>query len=586
MRSPTSSPRAILDRVRLARNMALLQTRAGMQMSLFPPVRNDVPIEERGAIFTKRWVVELVLNLAGYVDDQDLVSSLAVEPAAGEGAFLVPMAKRVIASCRRQGRPDRDCLPSLLAFEIDSSTAGTARVAVQRALTAMKVSAADASLLSASWIRVGDYLHEAPRLPPADFVIGNPPYVRIEDLPSTVQSFYRSSYRTMKGRADLYIGFFEAALSQLRCDGVCAFICADRWMLNQYGAPLREMISSQYAIQTVVEMHEANGFLEDVSAYPAITVIRKSEQRTVVVASADHEAERAGATALAGVIRQVSERYAPAMPKGLRAVRVEHWYHGSEPWPLVDPKDLALLRRLEDRFDVIGSEATSTRLGIGVASGCDAVFLTTDKSLVEPSRLLPLALADDLRTGSLQWSGHYLVNPWDQDGLVDLAHYPRMKHYLDKHIAKLSSRHCTREQKKRWYRTIDRVDPRLTGQFKLYFPDIKGCIHPVLDRGMTYPHHNLYFVVSDVWDLEVLGGLLMSRIAQFFVECYAVRMRGGFLRFQAQYLRRIRVPRPEDITAEQAEGLRQAFAVRNVEVATEIATEIYAAPEFLSGRQP
>lgn len=566
--------------------MASLQRHSGVQTSLFPPLRVEIPIEERGAIFTKRWVVELVLNLAGFVDDKDLVSSRAVEPAAGEGAFLIPMAERVIASCRRQGRPDRDCRESLLAFELDPSTAEAARVAVHLALIAMNVSAADASLLSTSWIRVGDYLHEAPRLPPADFVIGNPPYVRIEDLPSAVQSFYRSSYLTMKGRADLYIAFFEAALSQLRGDGVCAFICADRWMLNQYGAALRETISSHYALETVVEMHEADGFLADVSAYPAITVICKSEQRGVVVAGADREAELAGAAALAQVIRQVSAGHAPAMPKGLRAVRVEGWYHGSEPWPLVDPKDLALLRRLENRFGAVGSEATSTRVGIGVASGCDAVFLTTDKSLAEPSRLLPLALADDLRTGSLQWSGHYLVNPWDQDGLVDLAHYPRLKHYLDEHIAKLSSRHCAREQKRHWYRTIDRVDAKLTGQPKLYFPDIKGCIHPVLDRGTTYPHHNLYFVVSDVWDLEVLGGLLMSRVAQFFVECYAVRMRGGFLRFQAQYLRRIRVPRPEDITAVQAEGLRHAFGTRDVETATEIAAEIYAAPEFLSGRRP
>jgi adenine-specific DNA-methyltransferase len=50
----------------------------------------------------------------------------------------------------------------------------------------------------------------------------------------------------------------------------------------------------------------------------------------------------------------------------------------------------------------------------------------------------------------------------------------------------------------------------------------------VLDNGETYPHHNLYFIQSDDWDLEVLGGLLMSTIGQFFVESYGVRMRGGY----------------------------------------------------------
>jgi hypothetical protein len=128
---------------------------------------------------------------------------------------------------------------------------------------------------------------------------------------------------------------------------------------------------------------------------------------------------------------------------------------------------LGILRRLEANFDPIGSEATSTRVGIGVASGCDAVFLTTDSSLVESSRLLPLAIADDLRTGVMEWSGHYLVNPWDRDGLVDLGHYPLLGRYLSAHVDGLSARHCAKEQRKRWYRTIDRVDPELTSKPKL-----------------------------------------------------------------------------------------------------------------------
>jgi adenine-specific DNA-methyltransferase len=93
------------------------------------------------------------------------------------------------------------------------------------------------------------------------------------------------------------------------------------------------------------------------------------------------------------------------------------------------------------------------------------------------------------------------------------------------------------------------VTHSLTEKPKLYIADIKNQLDPVLDRGETYPHHNLYFVQSDVWDLEVLGGLLISAIGQFFMESYGVRMRGGYLRFQAQYLRRIRVPDPKSIVA-------------------------------------
>jgi len=100
-------------------------------------------------------------------------------------------------------------------------------------------------------------------------------------------------------------------------------------------------------------------------------------------------------------------------------------------------------------------------------------------------------------------------------------------------------------------------------------------LNPVLDRGATYPHHNLYFIESDVWDLEILGGLLMSAVGQFFVESYGVRMRGGYWRFQAQYLRRIRVPAPKSLSMAQAEDLRNAFNERDRALATKIALEIY-----------
>jgi hypothetical protein len=108
----------------------------------------------------------------------------------------------------------------------------------------------------------------------------------------------------------------------------------------------------------------------------------------------------------------------------------------------------------------------------------------------------------------------------------------------------------------------------LTSQAKLYIADIKETLNPVLDSGATHPHHNLYFIQSDYWDLEVLGGLLLSAVGQFFVECYGVRMRGGHLRFQAQYLRRIRVPEPCSLTEIQSGRLREAFRARDRQNAT------------------
>ncbi len=179
-------------------------------------------IEPKGVVYTKRWVVDLLLDLSGYQSDRNLVDAVAVEPAAGDGAFLGPMVERLVESCQRLGRPLTDCSKSLLAFELSITSAARARAVCRAALQAKGVKPMLAKRLAAGWVRAGDYLVESLDVT-ADFVIGNPPYVRLEDIPEETADLYRHEYPTMRGRADLYIGFFEAALRQLKDDGVCRF---------------------------------------------------------------------------------------------------------------------------------------------------------------------------------------------------------------------------------------------------------------------------------------------------------------------------------------------------------------------------
>lgn len=542
-----------------------------------PLVLGSKPSQDsHGAVYTKPWIVEFILDLASYVEAVDLGSMTAVEPAVGDGAFIIAMARRLLTSCRRYGRDIRGCRTAIKGFDLNPRSVTISRGAVENILREGGLSNDDAAELAAAWIVEGNYLFDAPGIQGVDFVIGNPPYIRLEEIGDEITVAYRAMYRTMKGRADIYVAFFEAALRQLKPGGVCAFICADRWMLNQYGGELRAFVTSAYSVDIVVEMHTANAFESDVSAYPAITVIRRAAQGSVVVARADATAESSGADALSkALLAARTEHLNGDAPAGLITSRVESWFEGNTPWPCTSPERLQILRWLEDKFDPLESTETGTKVGIGVATGRDDVFITTDPELVEPERLLPLAMGRDTLSGTLLWSGHYLVNPWDENGVVDLTQYPRLAAYFEANRDKMMARNVAQRRPMHWYRTIDRVTHSLTRRPKLYLPDIKDRIHPVLDAGTTYPHHNLYFIESDAWDLEVLGGLLLSDIGQFFVECYGVRMRGGWLRFQAQYLRRIRVPHPTAITAEHAMILRQAFHTRDCTLATEVALRVY-----------
>jgi adenine-specific DNA-methyltransferase len=140
--------------------------------------------DKKGTVYTKPWITELILDMADYKVGGDLVGRFAVEPAAGEGAFLVPTAVRLIRSARSKGGELLECQDSLLAYELDERSADIARSALMHALIEEGVPDAQADTLADGWVRVGDYLAEAAAMPRADFVVGNPPYIRLEDVPA------------------------------------------------------------------------------------------------------------------------------------------------------------------------------------------------------------------------------------------------------------------------------------------------------------------------------------------------------------------------------------------------------------------
>src|SRR5262249_11370659 len=155
------------------------------------------------------------------------------------------------------------------------------------------------------------------------------------------------AFPTMRGRADLYIAFFEASLRQLKERGVCAFICADRWMRNQYGAELRRLVTREFSVETVVEMHDAHAFHAEVDAYPAITVIRRDAQGCAVVGSIGPNLVDVEGASLADALRATARGDEPTLSVGVSMTAVANWFRGADPWPCGSPSRLALLRDLE-----------------------------------------------------------------------------------------------------------------------------------------------------------------------------------------------------------------------------------------------
>jgi hypothetical protein len=535
----------------------------------------DIPLDKSvGAVFTRPEIVARMLDLAGYVPgDKRLATTTVLEPSCGDGAFLSEVVERLIQSERISSAvPNWNDIildDAIRAIDIDEATLIEARRIVVDKLHGAGCTPLRSAELAEKWIVAGDFLlSEWPHQ--FELVVGNPPYVRIEALPPRLLKHYRDLVTTATDRADLYIAFFEKGLSLLSDTGCLAFICANRFTKNQYGRNLRRLIASHYHVRYYINLEHTQPFVSNVSAYPAVFVIDRNR----------------GTPTQATTLRNLDPETLALLSGSMTGERsntlatFSEWYPDGEPWTSTSNHLHAAQLHLEQSFPLLEDSAPGTRVGIGVATGADAVFvLSGQRQDIEESRQVPMVMASDIGTESIEWSGHYIVNPFedaDNDGLVDLARYPLLAEYLNTHADRLKSRYVAKNRPRTWYRTIDRIWAGLQRTPKIVIPDIQSGGVIGIDRGEYYPHHNVYWITSTSWNLEALRTLLRSSIVQAQVEAYSIQMRGESLRYQAQTLRRIRVPRLVDISHDLLRKLEDAATSNNQTLIDALATEAYA----------
>ncbi|RSM45596.1 hypothetical protein DMB66_50915, partial [Actinoplanes sp. ATCC 53533] len=94
----------------------------------------------------------MILDLVGYNATDSLADRVAIEPACGHGAFLLPMAERLIASCRLHGRPLSDATGAIRAYDLLAANVDATRSAISVLLIRNDVEPRTARKLAEAWI--------------------------------------------------------------------------------------------------------------------------------------------------------------------------------------------------------------------------------------------------------------------------------------------------------------------------------------------------------------------------------------------------------------------------------------------------
>lgn len=520
-------------------------------------MREAISARAPGVIYTREWVVDLMLDMAGYLEEADLGAETLVEPGCGDGSFLRRVVPRLVRSAITHERPLDSLYSAIQAYEIDAAAADSSRQSIMDTLRSLGLPHSLSYDLAHAWIREEDFLLNPPNRH-VRWVVGNPPYVRVEDT-SDVYTEYRGRWATMTGRADVYIGFYEAGLSILKEGGQLCFICADRWMHNQYGSRLRKKIIEDFSVRAIVEMHETDVFDVPVAAYPAITLIERSAHTGTTLATATKEFDTLSANIFLHWFR--TGRTAELVHPSVSASVLERRFRADASWPSGPPEQLRLIAKLERHFPSLSE--VGVHVGVGLATGADNVFVVKEPRNVEEKFLKAAVGPSDLKDGEIVWGGRFIISPWDGRHLASLDVHPGLAAHLETHRDTLSDRYVAKRNPRTWWRTIDRPPE---GQYlapKLILADISDRIEPVLDEQGLWPLHSAYYITTSSWDIHALGGYLLSDIAGSFIRAYSVKMANGHLRVSGQYLKRIRIPQSDQLQPDEVQQFREAFMSRD-----------------------
>lgn len=227
-----------------------------------------------GVYYTPPELTERLLDQATAAG-LDWATCRVLDPACGGGAFLAPVARRMLAAARKHcaelsASTLRDQVAARLhGYEIDPFAAWISRVAVDAVLWLPDTFVAPYGVEPV----VGDAMLAADPPPDAafDLVLGNPPYGRIGLPPALRERYSRSLY----GHANLYGVFTDLALRHAKPSGIVAYVTPTSFLAGNYYQNLRRLLAHEAPPVSLDFVESRSGVFDDVLQETLLAVYRK-----------------------------------------------------------------------------------------------------------------------------------------------------------------------------------------------------------------------------------------------------------------------------------------------------------------------
>ena len=362
-----------------------------------------------------------------------------------------------------------------------------------------------------------------------DVVVGNPPYVRQEKI-RHLKPALKNQYDCYTGTADLYVYFYERGFQMLRNNGVLTYISSNKYFRSAYGKKLRDFLARQSTLSQLIDFGDAPVFTS--IAYPSIITTSKAHAQDNYLRALNWEP--GPSIDEFGTIFQTKGF---TMPQNALT---------SNSWQLTSPDALNLLEKLRSVGKPL-SGYVKNQFYRGVTTGLNNAFVinqsTRDRLISEDLKstelIKPWLRGKDVKRWQVNWTRLYVI--FLRRG-VEIEDYPVLKAYLSQFKKQLTPGIAggRKEGNYQWYEIQDNTAyyPEFEKP-KIVYPDIAVSPQFAYDESGAYGGNTMYIVpTKEMW----LLGLLNSKAVFWFYTKTSTQIRGGFVRFIAQYVSQIPIP--------------------------------------------
>lgn len=215
-----------------------------------------------GAFFTPQYIVDYIIQ-----NVKPQLNETSVDLSCGSGAFIIGLLNYYTSTYNISVS---DCIKnSIYGFDILDYNVKRCRLLIilyglskNEIIDVNTINVFQCDSLKKEWNRQ------------FDVVVGNPPYVKFQDLDNDTRTFLLNHWTTTKlGTYNLYFAFFELGLQLLSKNGRLGYITPNNYFTSLSGEPLRMFFQNKNCIYKIVDFNCTKVF--DVQTYTAITFLNK-----------------------------------------------------------------------------------------------------------------------------------------------------------------------------------------------------------------------------------------------------------------------------------------------------------------------